>query len=124
MTRRTYEELARRADDVLDGGGGVIIDATCLKAWQRQLFYDLAARRQVPVFVVSCEAPWEVVEQRLRQRAGEADNISDADVRIARQQLESREQPDSEEEKQCRWLHHDSGVDLLNQLYSLVPRLS
>ncbi len=124
MTRRTYEELARQADDVLAGGGGVIIDATCLKVWQRQLFYDLAAAQQVPVFVISCEAPWEVIEQRLQQRVKDADNISDADLRIARQQLESRESPTSKEEKQCRWFHHDSSTDLLNQLYSLVFRLS
>ena len=124
MTRRTYEELARQADDILAAGGGAIIDATCLKAWQRQLFYDLAARRQVPVFVVSCDVPWEVIEQRLRQRPEEADNISDADVRVARQQLEGQELPTPEEKNLGRWFHHDSGTDLLNQLYSLVPRLS
>jgi aminoglycoside phosphotransferase family enzyme/predicted kinase len=124
MTQNTYRELALQADKKLAAGEGVIIDATCLKFWQRQLFYEAAAKRQLPVYVVSCEAPWEVIEQRLWQRQKEADNISDADLRIARQQLESRELPGSEEEKQGRWIHHDSNADLLNQLYSLMPRLS
>jgi aminoglycoside phosphotransferase family enzyme/predicted kinase len=124
MTLKTYQELALQADEKLAAGAGVIIDATCLKAWQRQLFYDLAARRQVPVFVIYCETPWEVIEQRLRQREGEAGNISDADLRIARQQLENREPSGPEEEKQGHWLHHDSNAGLLNQLYFLIPQLS
>lgn len=124
ITRTTYEELARRADTKLAAGEGVIIDATCLKFWQRQLFYDLAAKWQLPVYVVSCEAPWEEIKKWLRQREGEEENISDADLKIARRQLENRELPGSEEEKLGHWLHHDSNADLLNQLYSLVPRLS
>jgi len=124
ITRKTYEELARRADTKLAAGEGVIIDATCLKLWQRQLFYDLAAKWQLPVYVVSCEAPWEEIKKWLRQREGEVENISDADLKIARRQLENRELPTSEEEKQGHWLHHDSNADLLNQLYSLMPRLS
>ena len=124
MTQNTYRELALQADKKLAAGEGVIIDATCLKSWQRQLFYDLAAKRQLPVYVVSCEASWEVIEQRLRQRQKEADNISDADLRIARQQAKSRELPSSDEEKQGHWFYHDSNADLLNQLYSLMPRLS
>ncbi len=124
MTQNTYRELVLRADKKLAAGEGVIIDATCLKAWQRQLFYDLGTNRQTRVFVVDCETPWEVVEKRLQQREGEAENISDADLKIARQQLENRELPDSEEKKSAHWLYHDSSVDLLNQLYSLIPQMS
>jgi len=124
MTQNTYRELALQADKKLAAGEGVIIDASCLKAWQRQLFYDLGTNRQLPVYVVSCEAPWEVIEKWLEQRESEAENISDADLKIARQQAKSRELPGSEEEKQGHWIHHDSNADLLNQLYSLMPRLS
>ncbi len=124
VTLQTYEALVRQADADLAASGGVIIDATCLKSWQRRLFYDLAAKRQLPVYVVFCEAPWEVIEERLRQREGEAENISDADLKIARQQLAGRELPNPGEETQGHWIHHDSNVDLLNQLYSLMPRFS
>ncbi|MEA3240632.1 MAG: AAA family ATPase, partial [Pseudomonadota bacterium] len=93
MIRKTYQELVRQADTKLAAGEGVIIDATCLKVWQRQLFYEMAAKWELPVYVVSCEAPLEVIEKWLRQREDEADNISDATLRIARQQLENRELP-------------------------------
>ncbi|MBN2332397.1 MAG: AAA family ATPase [Deltaproteobacteria bacterium] len=123
VTRETYESLVRLAGENLPATG-VIVDATCLQHWQRQLFYDLAAERQVPVSVVSCDVPWEVVTSRLEQRSGDAENISDADLAIARRQLDKRELPDNGEKGRGRWLDHDATADLLAQLYALVPRLA
>ncbi len=124
VTRDTYDTLARRAAAVLGDGRGVIIDATCLSRWQRQLFYQLAVKMGVPVQVVSCTAPWNVVAERLRQRESRGGDISDADREIAARQLENRQLPDAGELAACTWIEHDTTADLLDQLYDLLPRLA
>ncbi|MBW1645824.1 MAG: AAA family ATPase [Deltaproteobacteria bacterium] len=132
MTRSTYDALARRADRELEAGRGVIVDATCLSRWQRQLFLELAGDRQVPVKVVSCTAPWEVVAERLQRREEKGGDLSDADRQIAARQLEARQLPTAGELAACSWIEHDTTPELLDQLYRelldqlyrLLPRLA
>jgi uncharacterized protein len=70
-TRRTYEELARLARLGLASGHTVIVDATCLKRWQRELLREAALGLDVPFVIVDFRAP--VAE--LRRRVGERQRL-------------------------------------------------
>jgi aminoglycoside phosphotransferase family enzyme/predicted kinase len=76
LTRRTYEELASQADELLGSGRGVVLDATFRDAAHRRTVTVVGSARGVPVVFVECRAPEERVRERLRVRAHD---VSDAD---------------------------------------------
>jgi len=90
-TRRTYRRLADLAAALLAAGYPVIVDAANLKAWQRELFRDLACRLDRPCRILSCTAPEVVLLERLRQRVAAGDDASDADGAVLRRQFAGRE---------------------------------
>lgn len=96
-TRRTYAELARRAEICLAAGFSVVIDATCLMATQRRLFVDLAQRLGTPFHLFLLEHAPAVLEQRIRGRQEKQQDLSDADIEVLRLQLAGRELLTSEE---------------------------
>ncbi len=86
MTRLVYETLLREAKKVVSGGGKVILDATFLRRWQRELLF-----RFFPTFyLVWVLEPEEVVLERLRRRKND---VSDADVSVYLKQKEIFEPP-------------------------------
>lgn len=91
VTRETYARLADATAAILDGGFVAVVDATFLRRSQREPFTALARRRGVPLVIIDCEAPVEVLEQRVLARAKHLDNVSDADLDVLAQQLETRE---------------------------------
>jgi aminoglycoside phosphotransferase family enzyme/predicted kinase len=91
MTERTYSRLADIARGVVEAGFVAIVDATFLRLAHRQRFADLAASLDVPFVIIDCEAPEAVLRERIRDRMGEAGNVSDADLDVLAAQLESRE---------------------------------
>ena len=86
MTQKVYKTLMERAKEILTKGGKVVLDATFLRRWQRELVF-----RYFPnaVFVWVNE-PEEVVIKRLQTRKGD---ISDADISVYRRQKEIFEPP-------------------------------
>jgi aminoglycoside phosphotransferase family enzyme/predicted kinase len=76
-TRRTYDEVLRRAESVLDAGRGVILDATWSEPTSRAAARELARRRGRPFLFVEVTCDYETLRTRLRARAG-ARSISDA----------------------------------------------
>lgn len=83
-TQKTYQHLSELAEQLLNSGYSVIIDATCLKYEQRQLFRQFAARNAVPFIIVQFTAQPSTLRQRINNREKE---ISDADQSILEQQL-------------------------------------
>ncbi len=75
-TERTYAECLRRAEALLFEGRRVIVDATFREDRRRERFLTAAKDLGVPGLLLVCEAPPEVVRQRLAARKGDA---SDAD---------------------------------------------
>ena len=91
VSERVYDELAREAYDALLGGYTVIVDATFLRRAQRQRFGELGARAQTSTYWVRCTAPLSVLQERLRARAAQGHDPSEADTAVLewqRQQLE------------------------------------
>jgi len=91
ITRRTYERLAEQARAVVLSGHIAIVDATFLRRAQREVFRGLAEMLKVPFRIIDCDAPPQVLRERIMQRRDEAGNVSDADLAVLEGQLASRE---------------------------------
>ena len=86
MTKRVYEEMVRRAKELLKEGKRVVLDATFLKRWQR----DLVRSRFKDVLFIFATASEEEIKRRLAKRK----DVSDADFAIYLKQKEIFEPPE------------------------------
>ena len=96
-TRRVYDRLATLAGTVLDAGRTVVVDATCIKRWQRDRLAAVALDRGVPLIWVVFDLPTEAVLARLATRQAAGGDPSDASVAVVRRQLAASEPLASEE---------------------------
>lgn len=83
---RTYARLQTLAGQILDAGYPVLVDATFLKAEQRQAFRALASAKAVPFVLLACRAEPEYLRARLAQRRGH--DAAEADITVLEQQLQ------------------------------------
>ncbi len=90
-TERTYARLEQLADLALGAGWPVIVDATFLRAAERERFRRLALRHGVPFTILNCEAPPALLLQRVAARQRRADDPSEADAAVLQQQLRAVE---------------------------------
>ncbi len=74
MTRRVYEEMLRRAKELVERGERVVLDATFLKRWQREAVKELFPN----AFFILAVAEEEEIKRRLKDRR----DVSDADYEI------------------------------------------
>lgn len=91
-TNETYVQLVKIAKGLLTAGYSVIVDAANLKQQQRQLFIDLANSLHIPFLIINYRASIDTLRQRIKQRALENDNVSDATLAVLDHQLETYEQ--------------------------------
>lgn len=94
---RVYEEMLRLASAVLAAGLPVIVDATCLYRSQRAAFIDMAAQLGKPALLLACTAAEDTLLARVRRRARDARDPSEADVTVLREQLRKHEPPAADE---------------------------
>jgi aminoglycoside phosphotransferase family enzyme/predicted kinase len=78
MSRRTYDECLRLAGEMLASGWPVIVDGTFTTVAERDQARVVAARGRVPLTTIWCEAPDSVLIDRLRRRAVDPSEVSDA----------------------------------------------
>jgi uncharacterized protein len=78
FTLRTYEELFRRADVVLDSRRGVVLDATLRERDLRLRARELAIRHGRPFRFVEAVCDDATLRTRLRARAAAGLSVSDA----------------------------------------------
>lgn len=78
-TQRTYARLLALARDALRAGWPVVLDAAFLRHEERSAARALARSLGVPFSILDCEAPPEVLRQRLRLRR---DDASEADAAV------------------------------------------
>jgi uncharacterized protein len=76
---RTYGECLARAERILAAGGRALVDASFKEERRRRDFVALARRMGVPVRILCCRAPAELVRARLLARGSDP---SDADWAI------------------------------------------
>lgn len=90
-TRETYRAVAELAHHVLDAGEIAIVDATCLKRWQRDLFRALATAEGVPFVLLTFTASEATLRRRVDGRARKGVDASEADAAVLEHQLATQE---------------------------------
>lgn len=78
-TARTYGRLFALARVALEAGWPVVLDAAFLRRQERAQAQALARALDVPFSILACEAPPDVLRQRLLRRRGDA---SEADAAV------------------------------------------
>lgn len=86
-TQRTYARLRELAGCALSAGYRVIVDATFLRAADRDDFHRLANELRVPFTILHCHAPPDTLRERVRQRRARGDDASEADLLVLERQL-------------------------------------
>lgn len=105
-TSATYHRLVDLARIVLKAGYPVIVDATFLKRWQRDLFRREAGTRNVPLVIIDVTAPHAVLRTRIGARLAAGHDASEADPAVLEHQLAQAEALSAEEASVT--LHIDS----------------
>jgi len=79
MDKRTmvYDEMFRQADEVLDNGDGVILDATFVTQSLRKRAAAIAAKHNLKFVILQTDCPQEVSIRRILERTKE-DYVSNA----------------------------------------------
>ncbi len=96
MALRTYTEAMALATKILGAGWPVVLDGAFSSAAQRSQAREAAARAGVPVAVLWCDAPDSVLADRLRRRAHDPGEVSDARLDLLPQHRAHYEPPDRE----------------------------
>jgi uncharacterized protein len=88
VTQRVYREIvAGHVPGILAAGFPVVVDAACLKRWQRGCFQELAVGLGVGCLILDVQANRETMRSRLRQRQSAGEDPSDADYVVLDRQL-------------------------------------
>lgn len=82
-TQRTYARMAEIAHEAQAAGYAVVLDATFLSAQQRAPFLALSNN----TWIISCEAPDEVLTERVRTRYQAGTDAAEADIKVLERQL-------------------------------------
>jgi uncharacterized protein len=86
-TDRLYAHLRDCAAHLLASGWSVIVDATFAGRDRRARMRELALRQGVPLHVIACHAPEEILRHRVEQRAALGTDASEADTAVLDWQL-------------------------------------
>lgn len=121
LTAQTYARLAALSRMVLKAGYSVVVDATFLARAQRIAFADLTREARVPFAIALCEAPEEVLRERVATRQRAARDASEADLGVLAHQLESREPLTASERADC--VRFDAGRAPTEAVKALAQRL-
>ena len=85
------------AEQLLRSQFNVIIDATFLLKWQREIFKDLANRLQVPFRILAFDADLSRLRRRVAQRLSNSHDASDADLEVLESQLKNQQHLEADE---------------------------
>lgn len=96
-TTRTYRHLAELAEQTVEAGYPVLVDATFLRQQQRDEFRTLAEHLNILFSILDFQAPEETLKVRIRQRAEAGKDASEADLAVLEKQMTSAEPLAAEE---------------------------
>jgi len=88
---QTYQRLQQLATEIINAGYSVIVDATFLQRQMRQQFFQLAEQLVIPFRIVHTHTDKQTLLNRVKNRAGQEGNVSDADQQVLQQQLSNSE---------------------------------
>ncbi len=120
-TEQTYRELLDQARPWLERGKPVVLDASYLRAEHRQAALRLAEETGVLFLALECQADESLVRERLAERQGAEQVVSDGRWEVYQAQME-RLQPPDELAASAR-VTVDSAQPLRAQIDGVVARL-
>jgi len=120
-TERTYGRLAELAAEVLDAGFPVLVDATFLDAARRDAFAEVAARHGARFRILHLHADAEELRRRVRARAAEGRDLSEADLQVLEHQLRNYEPLRPDEPGEVLRVDTEVGADLEGLAARLRP---
>ncbi len=88
MSDWVYVHLLELARSAVQAGFPVVIDATFLKRSRRNFFETLAEEQAIGFLIINCDAPFEELCQRIRERG---DDPSEATIEVLKIQMETHE---------------------------------
>jgi len=89
--RTTYARLRDCALAALQGGQNVILDATYSLRAERTGIAELCRAQGAPLVVIDCQAPQDLLAQRVAARLGRQDDASEATLDVLKRQLAASE---------------------------------
>ena len=120
-TELTYEKLALLSQHILESGLSVIVDATNLQKWQRDVLQKVADANGVPMVIADCQAAMSVIEAWIHQRENQDEDASDASFDIVDQQVQHQD-PLNDEELTKTFVIHSDIIDETNELVSEIRK--
>ncbi|MGK7939453.1 MAG: AAA family ATPase [Crocosphaera sp.] len=94
MNKKTYSNLIKLGEMLAIQGFSVILDAKFDRHILREPLIKIAQKNNIPLTILSCYAPVDILSDRLSQRQGD---ISDATASLLQQQQENNENFNEEE---------------------------
>lgn len=85
FTDRTYEAMVSRAEELLERGSSVVLDATWSQSAHRELAREVARRTRSRSVELRLTASEDVLVRRLRRRAESGSDVSEADEAVMRE---------------------------------------
>ena len=119
--RRTFDRLEQLTREILAANFAVIVDATFLRAEERDRFHRCAEEMSVPFRILSVETSEPVMRKRIRQRQQAGDDASEADLDVLARQLQQREPLTSAEGEFILRVDNDGALDLGDMPAALNP---
>jgi predicted kinase len=86
FTLRTYARLGECVQSCLRGGESVVVDAANLRRHEREAFVRIAAECGASAQLVLCQAPLEVLRERVAARRAAGTDASEATVALLQRQ--------------------------------------
>ncbi|WP_392532044.1 AAA family ATPase [Nostoc sp. C117] len=117
MTEKTYTRLLSLGIILANQGFSVILDAKYDKQQLRQEAIAQAKKHQLPLQIIQCTAPLEVLQDRLNKRTGD---IADATADLLDSQLKQAEAFTEEEQSYIKIL--DTTQSREAQLKAVIPQ--
>jgi len=117
-TQRTYARLMEITLDAQSAGYAVVLDATFLSTKQRAPFLALSDN----TWIVSCEAPEEVLRNRVRSRYQAGTDAAEANLAVLEQQLAMREGLSEIEMQRTTLLNTQQPFDVHNLSAQLLQK--
>lgn len=108
----TYQHLLQLAVGVLKAGYPVLVDATFLQQQQRKLFSQQAERLQVPFLIVAPQASRDTLLKRIKERAKQQNNVSEANHAVLENQLDNKLPLSHQEQKHSITIDTDQSNQL------------
>lgn len=111
-TQATYAALLTAAENIVEAGYSVIIDATFLQREHREAFAKAAKRWRIPFRILHCHAPLPTLHNWLIERENEGTDASEATVATLEYQTAHQEPLTLDEEIQTVVVQTDQPVDM------------